>query len=252
MDLRSLKFHRVNIKRLSQNAFFGLTSLQYLLIEGEINYFKSSLFISIQTTLTHLILKGNLNLYVNELFTFCQMDNLEHLELDGLQHRQFFQTDSFQKTPNLQHLKIVNSGVSSLAPNAFSLVKRTLKTLNLCSNQFTTLNTSALSILLEANRNIKILLKDNKWLCDCHLKPLTRMLAANTANFDDPVCWHTGERLADVLLPDCWMDDFKWVLLFLWTLFYGFCWLVVLEGMSTYPHGFTSSTLSYFVIALSY
>lgn len=205
-ELSLMELHNVNIKELSEDAFFGLTSLKRLRVVGRISSFEPSLFQPIQTTLTYLILKGRLNINLNKLFT-CQMNHLEYLELDGLQRSQTIQTENFQKTPNLKQLKIVNSRVSSLESNAFELVKKTLKTLNLSNNHFTSLNTSVFSVLMEANRSIKILLKDNKWLCNCHLKALTLMVAANRTNFDDPVCWKSGmlsgRTLAEVLLPDC-------------------------------------------------
>lgn len=229
-EMSRMELHHVNIKRFSEDAFFGLTSLKSLRVEGRISSFESSIFLPMQTTLTYLVLKGSININLNKLFT-CQMNHLEYLELDGLQRSQTIQTENFRKTPNLTHLKIVNSRVSSLESNAFALVKKTLKTLNLSNNHFTSLNTSAFSVLMEANRSIKILLKDNKWLCNCHLKALTRMVAANRTNFDDPVCWKSGmlsgRRLADVLLPDCADFDVLWVFWCLCTWF-GWCmWMLL-------------------------
>lgn len=205
--LSFLEFHDLNIQRFSGNAFYGLTNLRGLRIGNLIKHFESTMFLQIQSSLTYLVLKGALIFDFNELFTFCMMSHLEYLEFNGILHNRILQNNTFQRTPNLQHLKIANSRVASLDSNVFQPVKRTLKTLNLSNNHFTSLNTSALSILLQANPNIKILLKDNKWVCNCHLKPLTQMVAANKTNFDEPVCWKpgmlSGKKLVDIVIADC-------------------------------------------------
>ncbi|XP_046395342.1 uncharacterized protein LOC124162751 [Ischnura elegans] len=177
VNLHKVFLKNCHIERLDRDAFSGLEILIELDLTGNRiktilpGTFRDNIRLRLLFIGENPIKKLDDGLFQN--LTFLQTVDASQCQITHIGHKTFI------NVPNLQHLKLEGNNLYFLKLAAVESLKR-LKSL---------------------------VLHNNKWLCDCHLRPL-RDWAVNKNLYALPTSCHEPERLAGKMWTDISSRDF--------------------------------------------
>lgn len=186
IELEFLEFKRVSIGYLYTKSFNGLKNLKILhmydlgLIKVMNNFLKPCQNLEVFT----MFRCGPNRVILDNFFGKSEYNHLYKVDIRNCNLKSINET-TFWGLKSLKILRLNEANISKIEPKSFDVVIRTLTTLNLESNNLTTLPKD----IFKSHRvpiNFTVILGNNPWHCDCDLNELKSFI--KNVNVDKVIC----------------------------------------------------------------
>lgn len=148
-------------------------------------------FVKLSNLIELDLTNNSLSVVPSKALTECA--SLRRLSLAGNRIREI-RSGAFLDLASLNVLDLSANVIHHLETDAFRGL-RSLQTLKLNANQLLTIPNADMFVQFLPNRLASLELHDNRWRCDCHLKPLRQWIVTNNVPMSvKPLCF-TPARL---------------------------------------------------------